>query len=174
MYKLDISVNDTLMIVLGIIERNEKMRKKINTFKIVLPAISRNEAYCRNLAVAFLVHADPTVEEIADIKTIMSEAVTNCIVHAYKNEKDDKKKLIYISGTHFEDNTFKFSVKDKGCGINDVNEAMQPLFTTDSDNERSGMGIPIMQTFSDSFKIRSVPGQGTTVTFSKKVKFCDD
>lgn len=146
------------------------MKKKINTFKLTIPAISRNEAYCRNLAVAFMIHADPTVEEIADIKTVMSEAVTNCIVHAYKNETDEKNKLIYISGVHFEDNTFRFTIRDKGCGISDIDKAMQPLFTTDADNERSGMGIPIMQTFSDIFKIRSSPSKGTTVIFSKKVR----
>ena len=145
------------------------MKKKINSFKLTLPAISINEAYCRNLAVSFLMHADPTVEEIADIKTVMSEAVTNCIVHAYKNETNENKKTIYITGTHFDDNTFKFIIKDKGCGIADIQKAMTPLFTTDFENERSGMGIPIMQSFSDSLKIHSEAGRGTTVVFTKKI-----
>ena len=149
-------------------------RKKVNTFKAVIPALGRNEAYCRNLAVAFLAQADPTVEEIADVKTVISEAVTNCIVHAYKNEKDEGNRKIYIEGTQFDDNTFRFTVKDKGCGIENIAKAMQPLYTTDADNERSGMGLPIMQTFSDSFKIKSELQKGTVITFSKKVKGSDE
>ena len=145
------------------------MKKIVNSFKLSLPAISRNEAFCRSIAISFLAQADPTIEEIADIKTVMSEAVTNCIVHAYRQEADEKKKIIYISAMRFEDNTFKFTVKDKGCGIADIEKAMQPLYTTDSESERSGMGLPIMQTFSDSFKIKSNIGKGTVVTFSKKV-----
>ncbi len=142
---------------------------KINTFKLTVPALSRNEAYCRSTAIAFLAQADPTVEEIADVKTIMSEAVTNCIVHAYKNENLVKNRVIYITGTQFADNTFKFTIKDKGCGISDIKQAMQPLFTTDAENERSGMGLPIMQAFSDSLKVLSVPGKGTSLTFTKKI-----
>ena len=145
------------------------MKRIINTFKLTVPAISRNEAYCRSTATSFLAGADPTVEEIADIKTIMSEAVTNCIVHAYRQEPDMRKRTIYISGIQYDDNTFKFTIKDKGCGISDISKAMEPLFTTDAENERSGMGLPIMQTFSDSLKIRSELGKGTTVVFTKKV-----
>ncbi|MBR3994510.1 MAG: anti-sigma F factor [Clostridia bacterium] len=149
------------------------MREKLNSFRLTVPAISRNEAYCRSTAIAFLAQADPTVEEIADIKTVMSEAVTNCIVHAYKKEENNSKKLIHIYGTYYSDNTFKFIVKDKGCGIDDIEKAMEPLYTTDPENERSGMGLPIMQTFSDSFKIISKSGKGTTVTFTKKVNTQD-
>lgn len=145
------------------------MKKTVNSFKLSLPAISRNEAYCRSIAISFLAQSDPTVEEIADIKTVMSEAVTNCIVHAYRHETEERKKVIYISGIQLEDNTFKFTVRDKGCGIPDIEKAMQPLYTTDSESERSGMGLPIMKTFSDSFKIKSEVGKGTVVTFSKKV-----
>ena len=145
------------------------MKKTVNSFKLTLPAISRNESYCRNIAISFLAQADPTVEEIADIKTVMSEAVTNCIVHAYRQEVDEKKKIIYISGVQYEDNTFKFTVKDKGCGIPDIEKAMQPLYTTDAESERSGMGLPIMKTFSDTFKIKSEVGRGTVITFIKKV-----
>jgi len=113
------------------------------------------------------------MNQIADIKTVISEAVTNCIVHAYKNETDSNKKIIYITGSQFDDNTFKFIIKDKGCGIKNIKEAMQPLFTTDHENERTGMGLPIMQTFSDSFKIRSSPDKGTVVTFTKRVSSQD-
>ena len=145
------------------------MKEKINSFKLTVPAKSINEAYCRSTAIAFLAVADPTVEEIADVKTVVSEAVTNCIVHAYRGEKDEGKRLIYISGTQYRDNTFKFVIKDKGCGIEDIEKAMQPLYTTDFENERSGMGLPIMQSFSDSFTIRSKVGKGTYITFTKRV-----
>ncbi|MBE6705506.1 MAG: anti-sigma F factor [Ruminococcaceae bacterium] len=142
---------------------------KLNMFRLTVPALSRNEAFCRSTAIAFAAQADPTIEEIADIKTIMSEAVTNCIVHAYKDEPLLKNRVIYITGVQLEDNTFKFTVKDKGCGISDIKQAMQPLFTTDAENERSGMGLPIMQAFSDKLKITSSPGKGTTVTFVKRI-----
>lgn len=145
------------------------MKKTVNSFKLTIPALGRNEAYCRNIAVSFLAEADPTVEEIADIKTVVSEAVTNCIVHAYKDSYNEKEKIIYITGTQYDDNTFKFVIKDKGCGIQDIEKAMQPLYTTDKESERSGMGLPIMKTFSDSFKLKSIPGKGTTVVFTKKV-----
>ena len=144
-------------------------KERKNRFKLVVPAISQNESYCRSIAVAFAAQCDPTVEEIADIKTVMSEAVTNCIVHAYKNETDESKKMIYITCDLFKDNTFRFSIKDKGCGIQDVKMAMEPLYTTDAENERSGMGLPIMETFSDSLKVNSTLGKGTTVIFTKKV-----
>ena len=150
-----------------------KKKKIINSFKLTVPAISRNESYCRSIAVAFVAQCDPTVEEIADIKTVMSEAVTNSIVHAYKDYGDEKKKLIYISCELYEGNIFRFTVKDKGCGIKNIEEAMQPLYTTDAENERSGMGLPIMKTFSDTFKIRSVIDKGTTVVFTKKVNVAD-
>ncbi len=144
-------------------------KKIINQMKLTLPAISRNESFCRSLAASFVAQCDPTIEEIADIKTVISEAVTNCIVHAYRNETDDKKKLIYISCILYDDNTFKFTVKDKGCGITDIQKAMEPLYTTDSENERSGMGLPIMKSFSDTFKIKTKNESGTTVTFTKKI-----
>lgn len=144
-------------------------KKILNTFKLKVPAIGKNEAYCRSVAVAFAVQADPNVEEIADIKTVISEAVTNCIVHAYKNEKTESKKIIYINCVLYDDYTFKFTVKDNGCGIENIEKAMEPLFTTDAENERSGMGLPIMKSFSDAFKIKSEVGRGTVITFTKKI-----
>ena len=146
-----------------------KKKKVVNSFKLTIPAISRNEAFCRSLAVAFASQCDPTIEEIADIKTVISEAVTNCIVHAYKGLDNEGKKLIYISCDLFEDGTFKFIVRDKGCGIENLERAMEPLYTTDPESERSGMGLPIMKTFSDTFRVRSSVGKGTTVTFTKKI-----
>ncbi len=150
-----------------------KKKKPTNSFKLIIPALSKNEAYCRSIAVAFAAQCDPTVEEIADIKTVISEAVTNCIVHAYKETKDERKKLIYINCELFEGNVFKFTVRDKGCGIADIGRAMEPLYTTDCENERSGMGLPIMKTFSDTFKVKSEVGKGTTVTFTKKVNIAN-
>ena len=144
-------------------------KKSINSFKTVLPAISRNEQFCRSIAVAFAAQCDPTVEEIADIKTIVSEAVTNCIVHAYRAETKESQKLIYITCELYEGGLLRFTVKDKGCGIADIEQAMEPLYTTDAENERSGMGLPIMKAFSDSFSIRSTVGKGTKIIFTKRI-----
>lgn len=150
-----------------------KRKNIINSLRVTVPAISRNESFCRNLAASFVAQCDPTIEEIADIKTIISEAVTNCIVHAYKNETNDSKKLIYITCNLYEDNVFRFTVKDNGCGINDVQKAMEPLYTTDAENERSGMGLPIMQSFSDTMRISTKPGKGTKIIFTKKTGVSD-
>lgn len=147
------------------------MRRKeiINSLKATFPAKSQNEAICRSISAVFTSQCNPTIEEIADIKTVISEAVTNCIVHAYKNAPKEAKKYIYITAELYSDNTLKFTIKDKGCGISDINMAMQPLYTTDAENERSGMGLPIMQSFSDTFRIKSAPEKGTTITFTKKI-----
>ena len=145
-------------------------KKPINSFKTVIPAISRNEQYCRSIAVAFAAQCDPTVEEIADIKTIVSEAVTNCIVHAYRGVPENSAKPVYIACELHEGGLLRFTVKDKGCGIADVEKAMEPLYTTDAENERSGMGLPIMKAFSDTFTIRSTLGKGTKVVFTKRIQ----
>ena len=141
----------------------------MNYFKTTLYASSQNESFARVIVSAFAAKLDPTVEEIADIKTAVSEAVTNCIVHAYRNETDERKKKIYIEAFCHDDGTFTVSIKDKGCGIEDISLAMQPLYTTDAANERSGMGFPIMQSFTDKLKVVSKPGRGTKVTMSKKL-----
>jgi len=143
---------------------------KFDNYMILdFPSKSANEAFARSAVACFAAQMDPTLEELGDIRTAVSEAVTNCIVHAYKDEPLLKNRVIYITGVQLEDNTFKFTVKDKGCGISDIKQAMQPLFTTDAENERSGMGLPIMQAFSDKLKITSSPGKGTTVTFVKRI-----
>lgn len=146
-----------------------KRKEVINSIKATFPAISQNEAICRSMAAIFTSQCNPTIEELADIKTIISEAVTNCIVHAYKNVPKEDKRYIYITAQLYRDNTLKFTIKDNGCGIADINMAMQPLYTTDAENERSGMGLPIMQSFSDTFKIKSKLGKGTTIIFTKKI-----
>ena len=145
------------------------MKKCKNYFKTTLYASSVNESYSRVLVSAFAAQLDPTVEEIADIKTAVSEAVTNCIVHAYKNEPDEKNKKIYIHGSYDAFGVLTVTIKDCGCGIKDVKQAMQPLFTTDAANERSGMGFSIMQSFTDKLTVKSVCGKGTKVPMVKKL-----
>ena len=158
--------------------KRQKNKKKtvINRFRMILPAISRNEAVCRSIAASFLAQSDPTVEEIADVKTVVSEAVTNCTVHAYRDmpASESAKKQIYFSCELYSDGEFRFTVRDTGCGIADIAKAMTPLYTTDSAGERSGMGLPIMQSFSDSFKITSKPGKGTKVVFTKTVAHTEE
>ncbi len=145
------------------------MKKCVNYFKTTLYASSVNESYSRIMVAAFASQLDPTVEEIADIKTAVSEAVTNCIVHAYRGEQDEKKKKIYIDARYDADGMFTVSIKDCGCGIDNIKQAMEPLFTTDAANERSGMGFSIMESFSDKLKVTSKPGHGTKVTMCKKL-----
>lgn len=150
-------------------ERIMKMKKPENYFKTVIYASSVNESYSRIITAAFASQLDPTVEEIADIKTAVSEAVTNCIVHAYKNEQDEKKKKIYIESKYYNDGTFCVSVKDNGCGIENVEKAMEPLYTTDAVNERSGMGFSIMESFTDKLRVSSKKDKGTKVVMTKKL-----
>lgn len=140
------------------------MKKQINGFKLSVPSKSVNESFCRAAVGAFCALCDPTVSELADIRTAVSEAVTNCIVHGYK-ELDG---VIYIDTALFDDGTVRIKIRDKGCGIEDVGRAMQPLFTTAGD-ERSGLGFTVMENFCDSLKVRSAPGKGTSVTLTKKI-----
>ena len=125
---------------------------------------SANEGFARTTAACFAAQLDPTLEEINDIKTAVSEAVTNCIVHAYP----DRLGKITMRLRLFEDNTLEIQVKDRGVGIADVEQARQPLYTTGS-AERSGMGFTIMESFMDSVKVRSVPGKGTAVTLRRRI-----
>lgn len=141
-------------------------KEKINEIKIRFRALSSNEAFARILTTAFLMPYSPTVEEIADIKTAVSEAVTNAIVHGYRSDGD---KFVTLSETMYSDGTFTVTVSDKGCGIPDIHMAMEPLFTTDAENERSGMGFSIMETFSDKLRVVSRVGVGTRVTMTKKI-----
>ena len=136
--------------------------KKINYMKLTFPARSVNEGFSRAATAAFAALADPTVEELADVKTAVSEAVTNCIVHAY-GETDG---LIYIDAALYADGTLKIRVKDKGCGIPDVAKAREALYTTAGD-ERSGLGFTVMESFSDKLNVRSAVGRGTAVTITK-------
>ena len=140
------------------------MQKSVtNSIDFSMPSRSVNESLARTLVSAFAMQADPTIEAISELKTVISEAVTNAIVHGYKNADG----IIHIKATLYEDKTIKIVVKDKGVGISDIKRAMVPLFTTGSD-ERAGMGFTIMESFMDSVKVRSHPGKGTTVTMRKR------
>ena len=139
-------------------------QKTINEMRIKLPSLSVNEGVARSVCAAFCAQLDPTTTEIADIKCAVSEAVTNCIVHAYR----DTIGIIYITARICEDKIVRIDIKDKGCGIENVTMARQPLFTTDAENERSGMGFTVMESFCDNVRVVSKFGSGTTVTLLKK------
>ena len=138
-------------------------RKILNEFKIKMPSLSANEALARSVVAAFCSQIDPSAAEIADVKCAVSEAVTNCIVHGYK----DSIGIIYIDIKLLDERVVRIDVKDKGCGIEDVKAARVPLFTTDAANERSGMGFTVMESFCDTVRVRSKVGKGTCVTLFK-------
>ena len=139
--------------------------KVLNEVKIQLESRSVNEGYARAAVSAFVCQLDPTLEELNDIKTAVSEAVTNCIVHAYKNQVG----IIYISIKLFENSTVQISVRDRGCGIEDIKKAMEPLYTS-AGEDRAGLGFSVMESFCDGVKVRSKKGVGTTVTLTKKIR----
>ena len=136
-----------------------------NFMKLEFPAKSANEAFARAAVGAFAVQLDITATELSDIKTAVSEAVTNSIVHGYINSKG----IVTISCRIIEDE-LEIKVVDEGVGISDIEQAMQPLFTTDTDGERSGMGFTVMQTFMDELEVKSRYGEGTTVIMKKKLR----
>ncbi len=139
--------------------------KTLNKMKLSFPSKSCNEAFARTAVSAFIMNLDPTVNELSDLKTAVSEAVTNCIVHGYRRQDG----TIYISGVIREDNRVIIKIRDSGCGIADVEQAMKPLFTTAADEERAGLGFAVMQSFCDKVKVKSAPGKGTTVTLEKQI-----
>lgn len=139
--------------------------KPINEMKLQIESRSVNEAFARAAVAAFAAQLDPNIEEISDIKTAVSEAVTNCIVHAYPQSVG----TIYIWAVIYENGRFRVKIKDKGCGILNVKQAMEPLFTT-LGGERAGLGFAVMQSFCDKISVRSKVGKGTTVTLEKSFK----
>lgn len=145
--------------------RNKMNRKIKNEMKIEFLSKSANEAFARISVAAFASQLDPTIEEIADIKTSVSEAVTNTIIHAYPN----KDGIVKLKAILLEDE-IEIEVSDNGQGIENVEEARKPLFTTKGNLERSGMGFTIMDNFMDSLKVESIVGIGTKVTMNKKIK----
>ena len=146
-------------------KRSEQCGKILNSMKLTLPSYSINEGIARGAVAAFCAQLDPTVAELGDIKCALSEAVTNAIVHAYRDTIGE----IYISVDLLENSIVRIKVKDRGCGIPDVKCARAPLFTTDRAGERSGMGFTVMESFTDSMRVSSKVGKGTAVTLYKKI-----
>lgn len=140
------------------------MKQPLNQATVQFLSRSANEGFARTAAACFAAQLDPTLEEINDLKTAVSEAVTNAIVHAYPNTLGKVSMTMKL----FEDNRVEITVRDKGVGIADLEQARTPLYTTGG-AERAGMGFTIMESFTDSMKVRSTPGKGTTVTLSKRI-----
>ena len=137
--------------------------KAENTTKVQFESLSVNESYARGVAAAFLARYDPTVPQLADIKTAVSEAVTNCIVHAYP----DRSGTVVLTIAVYPGREVHITVTDRGVGIPDIPQAMEPLFTTGNPEERSGLGFAVMQSFMDKVKVTSKPGKGTKVLLVK-------
>ncbi len=139
--------------------------KIINEMKISFPSRSVNESFSRSAIASFALLLDPRVDELSDIRTAVSEAVTNCIVHAYK----DNVGTIEITARILEGNILYIRVKDKGCGIPDIEKALEPMFTTAPEEERAGLGFAVMESFMDKLSVKSRVGVGTTVVMQKKI-----
>ena len=142
------------------------MKKIINEMKLRLPSLSVNESVTRAVVSAFCAELNPTVEELGDLRCAVSEAVTNVIVHAYPG-RDPDRSYVYISARLYDTREITVEISDSGCGIEDVNEAMRPSFTTGDTSERCGMGFLVMQSFTDQLTVKSKPGRGTSVLLKK-------
>ncbi|MBO5240066.1 MAG: anti-sigma F factor [Clostridia bacterium] len=141
-----------------------------NYMKLEIAAISENESFARSAVAAFALTLNPSLSELSDIKTAVSEAVTNCIVHAYAGGSNVKKVYIECRANKSEEwGELHIQITDCGCGIEDVDRALTPFYTTLKDEERSGMGFTIMQTFMTDFSVKSEKGKGTQVMMSKKI-----
>lgn len=139
--------------------------KMLNSVKLTFASRSVNEGFARAVVAAFLVPLDPTVPQMADLKTAVSEAVTNCIVHAYPESIGP----VTLTAVLYEGGLVRITVSDRGVGIADVEQAMQPMYTTGNPEERAGLGFAVMQSFMDKVKVSSTPGRGTRVTLSKRL-----
>ena len=139
--------------------------KMLNQVKITFAGRSVNEGFARAALAAFLVQLDPTVPQLADMKTAVSEAVTNCIVHAYP----DKIGPITMTAAIYEGGIVRITITDRGVGIPDIAKAMEPMHTTGDAEERAGLGFAVMQSFMDKVKVSSTPGRGTRVTLTKRL-----
>lgn len=136
--------------------------KSVNEMQLSFDSKSNNESFARSAVASFILQLDPTIGEMADIKTAVSEAVTNAIVHGYR----DTIGTIYIKSQIFENGKITIQIKDKGVGIEDVPKAMEPMFTT-AGGERAGLGFAVMQSFMDNIRVVSKQDKGTTVTLTK-------
>ncbi len=137
----------------------------INEIKFSMPSHSVNESAARAVVSSFLIQADPTVEELSDIRTAVSEAVTNSVVHAYRGTTGTIELTVKL----LRGREIYIKVRDRGCGIADVKQAMEPLFTTAPEEERSGIGFSVMESFTDKLSVKSIPGKGTTVIMRKRL-----
>lgn len=137
----------------------------VNEIKIILPSHSVNEGTARAAVSSFVIQSDPTVEELSDIRTAVSEAVTNAIVHGYRGTQGKIELTIKLLASR----EIYIRIKDSGCGISDVEQAMEPRFTTAPDEERSGLGFSVMESFMDKLAVKSKVGKGTTVTMRKRL-----
>ena len=136
----------------------------MNNMKVEFEALPENEGFARVAVAAFLTPLNPTLEEIEDVKTAVSEAVTNAVIHGYKEQGG----TIEISCV-LEKDLLKMEITDQGCGIENVEQAMEPMFTTGDAEERAGLGFAVMQSFMDKVKVSSTPGRGTRVTLTKRL-----
>lgn len=138
-----------------------------NVMKTEFSALAENEAFARAAAAAFVMPLDPTVEELTEIKTAVSEAVSNSIIHGYEGVQDLSSARVVLECTVFSGGKLVISVEDFGVGIDDVEKAMEPMFSTGNSEERSGMGFTVMESFMDRLKVKSEKGKGTTVIMTK-------
>ena len=143
------------------------MKEIVNFTRVRFPAVGENEGFARTLTAGFLMHLQVTPSQLADIKTVISEAVTNAIVHGSRGE-DGRKREVLLELCFYKDRTLLIRVTDRGRGIENVEKAMEPFFTTDREGERSGMGLPIIRAFCDSIRVVSRPGF-TRLTMKKKL-----
>jgi len=146
--------------------KGEKKMKK-NEMDICFDSRSENESFARMVVAGFITYLDPTLEEMGDIKTAVSEAVTNCVIHGYNNGPGKIHMKCRI-----EDKTLQIEISDEGVGIENIRQAMEPLYTTKPDLERSGMGFAFMEAFMDGLHVESVPGKGTKVVMEKLLGVC--
>ena len=137
----------------------------INEIRFSMPSHSVNESAARAVVSSFLIQADPTVEELSDIRTAVSEAVTNSVVHAYRGTTGTIELTVKL----LRGREIYIKVRDRGCGIADIKQAMEPLFTTAPEEERSGIGFSVMESFTDKLSVKSIPGKGTTVIMRKRL-----
>lgn len=140
------------------------MENKKEQFRIEIESLSKNEEFARVVVAVFISRMNPTLEEVDDVKTAVSEAVTNAVIHGYQG----KEGIIYIE-VWIEGPALTVLVKDKGVGIGDIKRAMEPMYTSDTTGERSGMGFSFMEAFMDEVKVESIPMEGTTVTMKKRI-----
>lgn len=151
------------------IEVMEKMEQKqiVNEVRIEFAALSRNEAFARMAVAAFIAPLDPTMEELADVKTAVSEAVTNAIIHGYENRNCASDRV--LMNCRLQKDVLEVEIEDKGVGIENIKKAMEPLYTTKPELDRSGMGFAFMEAFMDDLEVFSEPGSGTKIQMRKKI-----